>query len=51
MTAVGATVLVGFHSIFDFSLQMPAVSVLYAVILGIGIGQSQPSRDSTATMR
>ena len=46
MTAVGATLLVGFHSIFDFSLQMPAVAVLYAVLLGIGIGQSQPTRES-----
>jgi hypothetical protein len=46
MTAVGATLLVGFHSIFDFSLQMPAVAVLYAVIIGIGIGQSQPTRES-----
>jgi O-antigen ligase len=46
MTAVGATVLVGVHSMFDFSLQMPAVSVLYAVIMGVGIGQSQSSRDT-----
>lgn len=45
MTAVGATLLVGFHSIFDFSLQMPAVAVLFAVLLGIGIGQSQPTRE------
>jgi O-antigen ligase len=42
--AVGATVLVGFHSLFDFSLQMPAVSAFYAAMLGIGIGQSQSSR-------
>jgi O-antigen ligase len=49
LTAVGATLLVGFHSIFDFSLQMPAVAVLYAAILGIGIGQSQPTRESQQT--
>ena len=48
MTAVGASLLVGFHSIFDFSLQMPAVAVLYAVLLGIGIGQSQPTRENAA---
>ena len=48
MTAVGASLLVGFHSIFDFSLQMPAVAVLYAVLLGIGIGQSQPTREGAA---
>jgi O-antigen ligase len=40
MTAVGASVLVGFHSAFDFSLQMPAVSMLYAILLGVGVGQS-----------
>ncbi len=48
MTAFGASALVGFHSIFDFSLQMPAVAVLYAVVLGIGIAQSYPSRDGAA---
>lgn len=45
MTAVGATALVGFHALFDFSLQMPAVALFYAVVLGIGLGQSQPSRE------
>ncbi len=40
LAAIGATVLVAFHSIFDFTLQMPAVSLLYAIVLGIGIGQS-----------
>lgn len=45
VTAVGATMLIGFHSLFDFSLQMPAVSVLYAVVMGVGLGQSRPTRD------
>ena len=45
VTAVGATALVGFHALFDFSLQMPAVATLYAVVLGIGLGQSEPSRN------
>ena len=35
-----ATLLVGVHAAFDFSLQIPAVAVLYAVILGIGCSQS-----------
>ena len=48
MTAIGASLLVAFHSIFDFSLQMPAVAVLYAALLGIGIGQSQRTRESAA---
>lgn len=39
---VAATVLVGLHSFFDFSLQMPAVSVLYAFIMGVAVSQSWP---------
>ena len=38
--AACATLLVGIHAAFDFSLQIPAVAVVYAVILGIGCGQS-----------
>lgn len=46
---VAATVLVGLHSFFDFSLQMPAVSVLYAFMMGVAVGQSwpQPRRRET----
>lgn len=40
VTAFAALVLVGVHSIFDFSLQIPAVSVIFATILGIGVAQS-----------
>lgn len=47
MLAVGASVLVGIHSIFDFSLQMPAVSLLYAAILGLGVAQAFPTRATT----
>lgn len=32
--------LVAFHSIFDFSLQMPAVSLLVAITLGVGFAQA-----------
>jgi O-antigen ligase len=35
-----------FHSIFDFSLQIPAIPALLAAILGIGWAQSFPSRQS-----
>jgi O-antigen ligase len=38
--ALAATVLVGVHAVVDFSLQIPAVAVTYAVILGIGVAQS-----------
>ena len=41
LTAVGATVLVAVHSIFDFSLQIPAISLLYATILGIGVARAK----------
>lgn len=42
--AVAASVLVAVHSCFDFSLQIPAVSVTYAAILGVGVAQSLSSR-------
>ena len=40
-----ATVLVGVHSLFDFSLQMPAVAITYACVLGVGYAQSFSSVD------
>ena len=47
--AVAATVLVGLHSLVDFSLQMPAIAVLYSFILGLGVAQSHP--EQTASRR
>jgi O-antigen ligase len=35
-----ASVLVGVHSVVDFSLQIPAVTLAYAALLGIGVAQS-----------
>jgi O-antigen ligase len=43
-TGVAATVLVGVHSFFDFSLQMPGVAITYACILGVACAQSFSSR-------
>lgn len=37
---VAATILVGLHSLVDFSLQIPAISILYACIMGVSVGQS-----------
>lgn len=37
---VAATLLVGLHALVDFSLQIPAVAVLYAFIMGLAIAQS-----------
>ena len=45
LLALSATVLVGVHSFFDFSLQIPAVALTYAVILGLGVAQSAPTRE------
>jgi len=47
LIAVGATVLVGVHSLFDFSLQIPAISLLFAAILGLGVAQAYPSHERT----
>jgi len=44
--AVAASVLVGTHALVDFSLQLPAVAILYATILGVGCAQSWSSLDS-----
>ena len=43
-TGVSASVLVGIHSFFDFSLQMPAVAITYSCILGVACAQSWSSR-------
>ena len=40
-----ASVLVGVHALLDFSLQIPAVAILYACILGIGCAQSLSSAE------
>ena len=42
--AVGASTLVGLHSFFDFSIQIPAVALAYSVVLGAGWAQSRSSR-------
>jgi O-antigen ligase len=39
-----ACVLVGLHSLVDFSLQIPGVAVTYSALLGVGIAQSWSSR-------
>src|SRR5690606_10334739 len=43
LAAVGATLLVGSHALVDFSLQIPAVAVTFAALLGIGVAQATPS--------
>lgn len=45
---LSASVLVGCHSAVDFSMQAPAVATIYAVLLGVGVAQSQGSSDRAA---
>jgi O-antigen ligase len=40
---VGATVLVGCHSLVDFGLQIPAITATYALVMGVAVAQSWPS--------
>jgi hypothetical protein len=40
---VAASVLVGLHALLDFSLQIPAVAILYACIMGMACAQSWSS--------
>lgn len=47
LLGVCATVLVAAHALVDFSLQIPAVSVLFAFMLGTALAQSWSSRDVT----
>lgn len=43
---LAASVIVGTHSLIDFSLQIPAVSMTYALILGVACAQSWSTRES-----
>lgn len=43
-----ACAVVGLHSLVDFSLQIPAVALTFAMLLGVGVSQSMPSRRGTA---
>jgi len=40
-----STVLVGLHSLVDFSMQIPAVAVTYCFIIGLSCAQSVSSRE------
>jgi len=42
--ALAAAVLVGLHAMVDFSVQIPAVGVLFAFLLGLGFAQSFPGQ-------
>ena len=42
---VAASVLAGVHATVDFSLQLPAVAILFACLVGVATAQSFSSRD------
>ncbi len=44
LLALVASLQVGIHALVDFSVQIPAVAVLYAALLGAGTAQSWSSR-------
>jgi O-antigen ligase len=57
-TGLAASVLIGLHALIDFSMQMPAVAILYAFVLGFSVSQSwstqatsRQSADQGATLR
>ena len=47
---IGATVLVGCHSLVDFGLQIPAIAATYALVMGVAVAQSWPSAALLATV-
>ena len=49
--AVAATGLVGIHALVDFSLQIQAVTLSFATLLGLGAAQAQSRRSSTMSIR
>jgi len=42
-TGVAASVLVAIHALVDFSLQLPAVAMMYAAMMGVAVAQSSSS--------
>ncbi|MGH6904181.1 MAG: O-antigen ligase family protein [Geminicoccaceae bacterium] len=49
IAAVGVSAAVGSHALVDFSLQIPAVAITYAAVLGIGCAQAAPSTGRSST--
>ena len=45
---VAASVLVGLHGMLDFSLQIPAIALLYSFMLGLAVAQARSPRGRRA---
>jgi hypothetical protein len=41
---VSVAFLLGVHSLVDFSLQMQAIAITFMALLGLGVAQSESSR-------
>lgn len=46
ITGIAVSALVGVHALFDFSLEMPAIALTYATIMGVCCAQSWSSKDN-----
>jgi serine/threonine protein phosphatase 1 len=46
VAALGAVVVVGVHALLDFSIQIEAVAILFAILLGAGTGASFGARQA-----
>lgn len=44
--ALAVSIVIWLHALFDFSIEMPAIAITYAAILGIGCAQSWSSTQS-----
>lgn len=43
IVALSASAIVGVHALFDFSVQIPAIAMTFAALLGSGVAQSWPT--------
>jgi O-antigen ligase len=50
-TAIAVSAVVGAHALVDFSLQIPAIAVTYAALLGVGYAQSFRQEDRRGSRR
>lgn len=44
LVGIGATTLVAVHSLVDFGLQIPAIALTYAILIGLALAQSFSSK-------
>lgn len=49
--ALSSAALAGFHAMFDYSFQVPAIALSFAMILGVGVAQSWPTEPRPDVMQ